>query len=316
VKPRRAGPGPGRGGAAWLAVLLCAAMAGGCDVNKALERLSEARHLAADLHVQFSRAADASSRAVMADTDEASVAFAREAVQAKEAIQKDAAALKPVLQTLGYADETRLLEEFDRRFAAYRALDDTILELAVENTNLKAQRLSFGAGQQEADAFRDALGSVPAAGANGWKVKALTASALASVREIQALQAPHIADLDDAAMTLLEKRITGAEASARSALASLGSVVPRAALGASTAALDRFMAVNAQVMALSRRNTNVRSLVLSLNEKTKLTAACEESLNALRSSLAKHGYNSSRYDRNSAGRPGRRDGPHERGGRA
>jgi hypothetical protein len=281
-----------------LVAPLCALLAAGCDVNKALARLSEARHLAADVQVEFSRASDASNRAVMADTDEASVAFAREAVQAKEAVQEHSAALKPLLQTLGYSDETRLLEEFDRRFAAYRRLDDTILELAVENTNLKAQRLSFGPGQQEADAFRDALESVAADGANRFRVKALVASAVASVREIQALQAPHIADLDDAVMTKIEKRIAAAEASARDALASLAPLVPgsRGGLGGATAALDRFLAVNAQVMALSRRNTNVRSLVLALNQKPKAAEACQETLNALRASLAKHGYTSSRYE--------------------
>lgn len=271
----------------------------GCDVNKALERLSEARHLTADLQVQFSKASDASNRAVMADTDEASVAFAREAEQAKQAVETDSKALGPLLQALGYSDESRLLGEFGQEFDAYRALDKTILELAVLNTNLKAQRLSFGPGQQEADAFRDALESVPADGANAWRVRALVATAVAGVREIQALQAPHIADLDDAVMTRLEKRIAAAEASARSALASLAPLVPpasRTGLTRATTALDRFMDVNAQVMGLSRRNTNVRSLVLSLNEKTKLTTACEASLGALRDSLAKHGYNSSRYD--------------------
>ena len=50
-----------------------------------------------------------------------------------------------------------LLEEFGRQFAEYRTLSQSILGLAVENTNLKAQRLSFGAAQQSADAFRDAL---------------------------------------------------------------------------------------------------------------------------------------------------------------
>ena len=45
-----------------------------------------------------------SNRAVMADTDEASVAFAREAEQATQAVEKDAAALAPILQ------RSRLLE--------------------------------------------------------------------------------------------------------------------------------------------------------------------------------------------------------------
>jgi hypothetical protein len=289
-----------RGTIRWLAAPLAGLLAVGCDVNKALEQLAQARHLAADLHVRFSKAADASNRAVMADTDEASVAFAREAEQAKAAIPKDSEALKPILQTLGYSDEVRLLAEFDQRFDTYRVLDKAILELAVENTNLKAQRLSFGTAQQEADAFRDSLEAVlPAGEAQAWRVKALAASAVACVREIQALQAPHIADPEDAVMTGIEARIATSEASARSALEDLRPLVQpgsRARLAEAVASLGRFTDVHAQIMALSRRNTNVRSLAMSLNEKPRAAQACEETLRALRASLAKHGYTSSRYD--------------------
>jgi len=41
-----------------------------------LQQLMDARRLSADLLVQFTRTDDASNRAVMADTDEASIAFA------------------------------------------------------------------------------------------------------------------------------------------------------------------------------------------------------------------------------------------------
>ena len=191
----------------------------GCDVNSVLERQSEARRIAADLLVQFTKAADAANRSVMADTDESSVVFAGEAEQAKEAIQKDAAALAPILQSLDYAEEARLLEEFGSRFTEYRELDRTILELAVENTNLKAQRLSFGPAQEAADEFRDALdaGGAPDAARDAWHVKALVATAVAAVREIQVLHAPHIADADDAVMTRMEKSMEASEASARGA---------------------------------------------------------------------------------------------------
>jgi hypothetical protein len=279
-------------------IALVAAAAVGCDVNTALERVSEARHLSADLHVQFTKAADASNRAVMADTDEASVAFAREAEQARLAVAKDVAALTPVLQGLGYSEETRLLAEFGKRFAEYEALDRTILQLAVENTNLKAQRLSFGPAQEAADAFRDGAQSLaPLNEASQWQVKALAATAVAAVREIQALQAPHIADPDDAAMTRIEKRMATAESSARTALEALTPLVrsdSRPRLAAAKAALDRFTSTNAEIMTMSRRNTNVRSLALSLNEKSKLTAACEDSLRALRDALAKRGFTGTR----------------------
>ena len=50
------------------------------------------------------------------------------------------------------------------------------------------------------------------------RVKALAATAVAAVREIQALQAPHIAESDDAAMTRIEARMAAAERVARDQL--------------------------------------------------------------------------------------------------
>jgi len=235
----------------------------------------------------------------MADTDEASVAFARDAEQAKRAVQVNIEALQPILLGLDYSMETRLLQEFVTRFAAYQELDSRILGLAVENTNLKAQRLSFGPAQEAADSFRDSVEAVVPldAAKDAWRVKALVATAVMTVREIQVLQAPHVAESDDAAMTGMEKRMATSEAAARAALSTLVPLVQpdsRARLGTATVALDTFMRLNAQIMALSRRNTNLRSLVLSLNEKEKVTGECEASLQALRDALAKRGFTGTR----------------------
>lgn len=271
----------------------------GCSSRSALERHAQSQKLAADLLVQLTKAADAANRAVMADTDEVSVACAAEAELAKELLQKDVDALRPLLQDLGYSEETRLLEEFGSRFSEYRALDRTILDLAIENTNLKAQRLAFGPAQDAADSFREALQTVAPqdAARDAWRVKALVATAVALVREIQVLQAPHIADADDAVMTRIETRMASSEADARRALEMLAPLVQPASrprLAAATAALDDFMRLNAQILALSRRNTNVRSLALSLDQKGKLTGACEESLRALRDTLASRGFTGTR----------------------
>jgi hypothetical protein len=54
------------------------------------------------------------------------------------------------------------------------------------------------------------------------------------------------------------------------------------------------MALNAEIIALSRRNTNVRSLALSLDQKRTLTAACETSLRELQNALAKRGFTGTR----------------------
>jgi len=279
----------------WIAIIALVSIAtAGCDVSTMYQRLSEASRLSADLLVHFTEAADAANRAVMADTDEASIAFAGEAEQAKQAIHRDTDALRPILQGLGYEEETRLLDEFSSRFADYSALDQSILELAVENTNLKAQRLSFGPAQENADSFQNSIETVAPldASKDAWRVKALVATAVAAVREIQALQAPHIAEADDAAMSRIEKRMATSERAARSALEMLAPLIQpasRSRLAAAIADLDSFMRVNTQLTALSRRNSNVRSLALTLTKKGKLTVACEESLSALRGALAKRG---------------------------
>jgi hypothetical protein len=267
--------------------------------NAVLTELTEARRLAADLRVQFNKASDASNRAVMADTDEASVAFAREAEQTKRFVQNDVAALSPRLRSLGHAPEMKSLEEFGNHFADYEKLDRGILELAVENTNLKAQHLSFGPAREAADAFRDSLSSLVAhtPSKDRCLVESLVAKAVVAVREVQVLQAPHIAESDDAAMTRLEQEIAALEATAGDAVKALPELVDpkaRSEVAIAVAALDRFQAISREIVKLSRRNSNVRSLELSLRQKPAVTAACDESLRALQDALAKETFTATR----------------------
>ena len=67
-----------------------------------------------------------------------------------------------------------------------------------------------------------------------------------------------------------------------------------ARFSAANAALDRFTGLNAEIIALSHRNTNVRSLALSLGKKRTLTSACEDSLRALQDALTKREFKSTR----------------------
>ena len=91
----------GRATAGGFIVAILMATVTGCAGEAALQRLQEARRLTAELLVQFTKAADATNRVVMADTDEASGAFAREAEQATQAVQRNSEVLKPLLVDLG-----------------------------------------------------------------------------------------------------------------------------------------------------------------------------------------------------------------------
>jgi hypothetical protein len=263
-----------------------------------LTQLLEARRLASDLHVEFTRASDAANRAVMADTDEASAASADEARQARQAVERDLEALEPMLESLGYREDVKFLEGFRARFDEYRRLDDEILPLAVENTNLKAQRLSFGPAREAADAFRASVeAAVRSSAVKGTCcADALATKTVAALLEIQVLQAPHIAESEDQVMTRLEQQMSASEAVARQALEQLKAIIPSAApqLASALAALARFKAINDELIMLSRRNSNVRSLALSLGRKRMVVAECEDQLRALEQALAKHGFTATR----------------------
>lgn len=283
-------------GSAVCAVLLVLTGAIGCTSRPSvLTRQAEARQLAARLHLEFSQANEAANRAVMADTEYASAQAAQESERASASAVKTTDALRPVLESLTYNDESNRLARFIQKFDEYRRLDAEVLPLAAENTNLKAQRLSFEAGQTAADGLFTAI-----AAASGARPSAETAVQIAECRaavlSIQVIQARHIAEADDTVMNGLEAAMGAADTSARGSINRLRELLPAAGsqLNEASAALDRFMSVNRQIVELSRRNSNVRSLALSLGRKRVVAAECEDDLRALEEGLAAHMFKATR----------------------
>lgn len=285
----------------WLArgILLMLPFAACTSPQPALTQLIEARRLAAELHVHFTRSAEAANRAVMAETDDAAAAAAEEARQARQVVERDLGTLRATLESLRYGDDLRHLNAFEARFTDARRLDDEILPLAVENTNLKAQRLSFGPSREAAQSFGAALEQTigTSVSKDRCRVEVVAATARMAVLEIQVLYAPHIAEGRDAAMSEMEAQMTAAAARAHKAVDQLRGALAttsRTQLEAAAAALDRFLSIHKEIIALSRRNSDVRSLALSLGEKRKVTAECEAHLQALREALAKHEFTATR----------------------
>ena len=125
----------------------------------------------------------------------------------------------------------------------------------------------------------------------------IAARARTAVLEIQILQAPHIAEPEDAAMTRFEAEMNADAAAARKALDDLRASLPPAAapqLDTAGAALAHFMSVHAEIIKLSRRNTNVRSLALSLGRKRKIIATGEVQLVAFETALGRHAFTATR----------------------
>lgn len=272
-------------------VLLAAAACS--DGRGVLTRQIEARRAASELRAAFVSANEAGARAVMADTDYASSTAAGEATRAEAVAAEKLEALDALLQSLGYRTELDHLARFRTRFDEFRRLDAEILPLASENSNLKAQWLSFGEGREAAERITTALaersGGAP-------EVEWQKAAARADVLEIEALQARHIAAAEESVMTEIEGRMSTLAADARSRMKRLaggaGSGVDDPA--AASQALEQFLATNQQIVELSRRNTNVRSLALTLGRKRVVAAECEAELRALEETLAGHGTEATR----------------------
>ena len=89
-----------------------------CSAQAVLTEQVEARRLASNLQVQFSKTTEASNRAVMSDADEDSRAAVREAEQATQAVLRDVAQLRTVLMSMGYSEELQLFDDLAGRETA------------------------------------------------------------------------------------------------------------------------------------------------------------------------------------------------------
>jgi hypothetical protein len=250
----------------------------------------EARRLVDDVRLAFAKAVTASDRAVIADTDQAAAAFVREARTATAQVASDAARLGPLLRGLNADREAGLAETFQRQLAEYRKVDDDLLAMAGENSNLKAQRLTFGPVREAGDAFETAVRAAAAAAKDRARAEALALEAALDVRFIQALEAPHIAEAEDAAMDRFEVEITARQGAAQKALDGLAAAAGSAGaarVAEARVALERFGKDLREVLRLSRRSSNVHSLAVAQRQKPALSAACDATLAELREALAR-----------------------------
>ena len=98
-------------------------------------------------------------------------------------------------------------------------------------------------------------------------------------------------------MTRMEAEMAASATAARKALGAMTGLVPAATaqqLTAAAGALDRFSAINAEIVTLSRRNSDVRSLALSLGRKRTVTAVCDDILQRLSEALARRRFDATR----------------------
>ena len=248
------------------------------------------------LRINFLKSIEAEKLAVMAETDETSLAFADESKRAADAVEANLKELSRLISMHPAADESKLLQDFGAAWEQVRKIDQVILDLAVQNTNLKAFRLSFGKGREAVERLEDALTALTQ-GVTDARLIREASDALTAELNILTLHAPHIVSPNDEEMSQIERVIHEKEEVVQRSLATLArlALADKQPYVSEAVTADReFTAVTATVLKWSRENTNVNSLNLSLDRKHKATALCEAALNQLHEAFARQAFKATR----------------------
>jgi len=238
-------------------------------------------------NLALTSAAEAEKSSVLAITDEDSRTYADQARAAAAQVQQAYKELTGLMPSGATPEEKRLLDQFAADFAQFQRIDAQVLDLAVKNTNLKAFSLAFGPAAEAIKTMDAALSRVvtkTAPMAEARQAAVLAFEAKCAALRIQALLPPHIAEESDQKMDEFEAQMTKQDDEVRKDLSGLSAVPALAAdpdLAAAAAAYDQFSKLRTQVLALSRENTNVRSLAISLNQSRKIMFQCQDDLSAL-----------------------------------
>jgi hypothetical protein len=276
---------------AMFAAFLFGRAKGGRGFETIFQHSVEKSRLVSGMQAQLLASAEAEKSAVMAETDAASEAFAAESKRASAAVEQHRSELSRLIDISARPDEVQQLREFSSCWTRYQEVDAEILGLAVENTNLKAQKLSFVPAPAALDRVQTALDKLVTDSGTSAEAAPIAKGAyqvLTAALKIHALESRHIAEPSDAEMDRIEaemKTLDGRVNDGLSHLSAQGGDAVKVAVETVRAAYADFQKVNTEVLALSRRNSNVRSLAMSLGQKRNVMAECQDHLQALQEAV-------------------------------
>jgi hypothetical protein len=254
------------------------------NTTKVVEMVSRMR-------INLLKSTDLEKGAVMAVTDEESQVLAEQSRKSADAVERDYLELKGLIDAAKIDKEMLLLKEFSDNWINIQVIDRELLSLAVENTNIKAANLSYNAAAQAIANFERLLSElmdIPTSDGERAQTAKLAYQAATAIFMIYGLEAPHINESQDKKMDELETLMGMYEKKVRNALNNLSRLTNRhgkSTFNDTSMAFSKFMEVHKEVVRLSRMNTNIKSLQLSLGRKRKVAAQCEEILNSLQDTV-------------------------------
>jgi hypothetical protein len=248
-------------------------------------------NLAARMRLTLASASEAEKSAVLAVTDQDSQTFADQARAATAEVERERKEIGDLLAAGGTRHEKDLLAQFSKVFTDLQRIDNDLLGLAVKNTNIKAYSLAFGPAADALKEMDNALSRLVMKSAgfpDAGNTELLAFGAQTAALRIQTLLAPHIAEESDKKMDELEALMTKEDQQVRKdldGLASLQKLRGDPDLEAAASDYARFSEIRGRILVLSRENTNVRSLAMSLGQKRKALLLCQDILLVLQQAI-------------------------------
>ena len=280
-------------GAAALLVLMLVVLHFHTNQSPAEQLAFKARRvdLVERMRLALASASEAEKSAVMAVTDEDSQTFADQARAATAGVERGRKEMGELLAAGGTQGERDSLAQFSKVFTEFQRIDSDLLVLAVKNTNLKANSLAFGPAAdalKEMDVALSRLVAKSACFPEARDVALLAFGAQTAALRIQTLLAPHIAEESDKKMDELEALMAKEDQMVRKdldGLAALQNLGGDPDLKTAVSTYAQFSGIRTRTLTLSRENTNVRSLAISLDQKRKVMFLCQDALATLQQAI-------------------------------
>lgn len=265
-----------------IALWMVVAAVVGCSSEPFLVRQMRKERLINAIRHALLESVEAEKSAVLAVTDEESQELAVEAQRYAEKINRLRGELQSLIVADGQAQEVEKFEAFDAAWAEFEDVDKRLLALAVANSNLKAARLAAREGTAALDRLTDALAEMQRMATEPATIRTLSRAAVAASR-VHTLVSVHIPAADDAEMTHLEQQMRTLSEEVDRSLSSAreSAQLPSEQLATASQAWSDYRRVLADVLRLSRENTNVISFDVSIHEKRQVTQQCLSALAAL-----------------------------------
>jgi hypothetical protein len=243
---------------------------------------------------------EAEKNAVLSESDEDSKTFADQSLQAIAEVEQGRRELGELIKRSKDSEEMKQLQEFDQCWTEFQKIEQVLLNLAVQNTNLKAAKLAQTAASDAVQRFENDLLGLLETGTSSGDCKQIAMpvfEAAASCLRIHYLLTPHINSASDQEMDRIEAEMNNNSDVVDQSLDTLAQHAGEKGLtplqDARKAFVD-FIKVTEEVVRLSRQNTNIKSMELSLGKKRMVTAECEGMLNSLQETVQSRTFKATR----------------------